>query len=441
MIKKPARPKNIANDIIDAVERATSKWTRQRKAEERHPSVRRYRASRMTKEPRMTQKEACWQVLEEAYIRASNNGRLPAKVRQIFYQARPKIMALTDDRELEYGYFSQTLVPDYIEEHDVDWNVVYDARGHFEEPHTNRCIGCGTIEVNNYLRAKRAPKVIAAEFSDANVDIIGPEGGFSAILYIEKEGFGPLLKAVNLANRYDLMIISNKGLSVIAARHLIDQVCGGNDLPLFVLHDFDFDGFKIFGTLQRDTRRYQFSSAIEVIDLGLRLGDIEGLEREPAAATKVNEQSLRSQLAQNGATAEETEFLLNDRVELNALTSEALLEMIERKLNAYGLKKVVPGDDLLGKTYLVFHRSNELEAEFEKIEEKFKESTIEVPKDLRIKIGAILKKYPALRWDDAIKVVLDETRLSDVMAEKQKAKRDSGDFTGDDDTEDDGDDD
>jgi hypothetical protein len=237
------------------------------------------------------------------------------------------------------------------------------------------------------------------------------------------------------------MIISNKGLSVIAARHLIDQVCGGNDLPLFVLHDFDFDGFKIFGTLQRDTRRYQFSSAIEVIDLGLRLGDIEGLEREPAAATKVNEQSLRSQLAQNGATAEETEFLLNDRVELNALTSEALLEMIERKLNAYGLKKVVPGDDLLGKTYLVFHRSNELEAEFEKIEEKFKESTIEVPKDLRIKIGAILKKYPALRWDDAIKVVLDETRLSDVMAEKQKAKRDSGDFTGDDDTEDDGDDD
>ena len=79
------------------------------------------------------------------------DGALPATARQIYYQARPKIMALTDDKELQYGYFSQTLLPDYIEEHGVDWDVVYDARGHFEEPHTNRRIGCGTIEVGNYL--------------------------------------------------------------------------------------------------------------------------------------------------------------------------------------------------------------------------------------------------------------------------------------------------
>ena len=47
---------------------------------------------------------------------ASGPGRLPATARQIFYQARPKIMALTDDKELRYKYFSQTLLPDYIEE-------------------------------------------------------------------------------------------------------------------------------------------------------------------------------------------------------------------------------------------------------------------------------------------------------------------------------------
>jgi len=73
---------------------------------------------------------------------------------------------------------------------------------------------------------------------------------------------------VNLANRYDLLIISTKGVSVTAARQLIDRICGDNDLPLFVLHDFDVAGFMIFGTLQRDTRRYQFSNDIEVIDLG-----------------------------------------------------------------------------------------------------------------------------------------------------------------------------
>ena len=60
-----ARPRNIANDIIDAVETATSKWTRQKKSEERQPGNIRYRASRMTREPRTTQKEAAWQVMKE----------------------------------------------------------------------------------------------------------------------------------------------------------------------------------------------------------------------------------------------------------------------------------------------------------------------------------------------------------------------------------------
>jgi len=144
-------------------------------------------------------------------------GTAPRLARQIFYQARPKIMAMTDDKELQYGYFSQTLLPDYIEEHGVDWNVVYDARGHFEEPHTNRRIGCGTIEVGNYLQALKGPEVIAAEFADATVDIIGPSGNISGVLFCEKEGFNPLFKAVNLANRYDVMIVSTKGVSVTAA--------------------------------------------------------------------------------------------------------------------------------------------------------------------------------------------------------------------------------
>src|ERR1700719_3745744 len=117
------RPRNVANDILDAVESATAKWTKQKKSEERHPGNIRYRMSRMTKEPRTSQKDAAWEILEAAYMAASGNDTLPALVRQIFYQARPKIMELTDDKQLDYGYFSQVLVPDYIEEHGVDWNV------------------------------------------------------------------------------------------------------------------------------------------------------------------------------------------------------------------------------------------------------------------------------------------------------------------------------
>ena len=426
---KSARPRSIAHDIIDAVETATSKWTRQKKSEERHPGMVRYRTSRMTREPRTTQKEAAWQIMEEAYMAASGNDALPALARQIFYQARPKIMAMTEDKELQYGYFSQTLLPDYIEEHGVDWNVVYDARGHFEEPHTNRRNGCGTIEVGNYLHAMKEPDIVPAEFSDANIDIIGPSGNLSAVLFCEKEGFGPLFKAVNLANRYDLMIISTKGVSVTAARRLIDNICGDHDLPLFVLHDFDVAGFLILGTLQRDTRRYQFSSAVEVIDLGLRLADIASLEREPAAATRTIPDTLRAQLAENGATDAEIAILLSERVELNAMSSDALIAMIERKLKTYGLKKVIPDDDLLGKAYQAFHRSQQLRAKFQKIEDEFEDTGIEVPRNLNEQIRTILDEHGDLRWDDAIQIVLDETQLDRVRTEKQKAKKKSGDFT------------
>jgi hypothetical protein len=442
--EKPARPRNIANDILDAVETATSKWTRQKKSEERHPGNIRYRASRMTREPRTTQKEAAWKVMQQAYMAASGNGTLPASARQIYYQARPKIMAMTDDKELAYGYFSQTLLPDYIEEHGVHWDVVYDARGHFLEPHTNRRIGCGTIEVGNYLHAIKEPSIVPAEFSDANIDIIGPAGNLSAALFCEKEGFNPLFKAVNLADRFDLMIISTKGVSVTAARQLVDNICGDYDLPLFVLHDFDVAGFLILGTLQRDTRRYQFSSAIEVIDLGLRLADIEGLEREPAAATRTSAHMLRTQLAENGAADAEIDILLTERVELNAMPSDALIAMIERKLKAYGLKKVIPQNDaLLTETYRAFHRSQELREKFEEIKDEFeKEDTeIEVPKDLKERVGTVLGKHGDLRWDDAIQIVLDDRQLDRVRAEKQKAKKKSGDFTDGDEEADDKDED
>src|SRR3954469_20545998 len=105
------RPRNIANDILDCVEIATAKWTRQKKSEERHPGNVRYRVSRMTREPRITQKDAASQVMEAAYMMASTGDTLPAKARQLYYQARPKVMAMTDDKELAQGYFTQQLLP------------------------------------------------------------------------------------------------------------------------------------------------------------------------------------------------------------------------------------------------------------------------------------------------------------------------------------------
>ena len=56
---------------------------------------------------------------------------------------------------------------------------------------------------------------------------------------------------------------------------------------------------------------------------------------------------MAANLRKNGATAEEIEFLLSERVELNALASDELVDFIEGKLDALGIGKVVPDEETL----------------------------------------------------------------------------------------------
>jgi hypothetical protein len=59
--------------------------------------------------------------------------------------------------------------------------------------------------------------------------------------------------------------------------------------------------------LGRHTRRYTFMNRIEVIDLGLRLVDVEkhGLESE-SVEYRESARSIRATLAESGATQAET---------------------------------------------------------------------------------------------------------------------------------------
>ena len=99
-------------------------------------------------------------------------------------------------------------------------------------------------------------------------------------------------------------------------------------MPLLVLHDFDKSGFSIVGTLRRCTRRYRFGHghASRVIDLGLRLEDVDGLETEDVCIARNRDKAPRN-LRENGATEAEIEFLLEQRVELNAFASDELVEL------------------------------------------------------------------------------------------------------------------
>jgi hypothetical protein len=232
----------IGSAIVTALESVTGKWAKQRKAEERdHRRRLRQRAQLIDKPERISTKQAAWEVMRAAYLKASDNGQLPAKPRQIMYAARPAILDITGKDTLDDGYFTQTLLPDYIEEHAeecADWDIVWDARGTFTEPHTGREVPLGTLEVREYLglRATGAPSITVSTSSD--YDTQGPEHRFDTILFVEKEGFAPLFNAVHLAQRYDLGVMSTKGMSVTAARMLLDRLSDRGLKRILVLHDF-----------------------------------------------------------------------------------------------------------------------------------------------------------------------------------------------------------
>jgi len=233
----------------------------------------------------MTIKEAAYSVMEKAYLDASGNGDLPANARQIMYAARGTILELTGRQKLDDNYFTQTLLPDFQEDNPeltADWNVAYDARGHFVEPHTQREIGLGTIQVRDYL-GEEAEIGPAVSLSGSQLyPTHGPLNRYKTILFVEKEGFKPLLEAAQIAERFDLGIMSTKGMSVTASRELLDELSASEHLEkVVILHDFDVYGFSIFGTLFNNTRRYKFKNKVTVVDSGLRLEDVEELGLDP----------------------------------------------------------------------------------------------------------------------------------------------------------------
>src|SRR4029453_11932743 len=156
-----------------------------------------------------------------------------------------------------------------------DWDVAYDARGHFTEPHRDRLsapsgmtrVPLGTLEVRAYLQAE-AGDPLDLHHVPMDFPTVGPANRFSSVLFLEKEGFTQLLDRAQIAERYDIGIMSTKGMSVVAARKLIDELTD-EGIRVFVVRDFDIAGFSIAKTLTGDTRRYEFGNDIDVVDLGI----------------------------------------------------------------------------------------------------------------------------------------------------------------------------
>ena len=408
-----------ASDITALTMKVTKKWAKQIKREERNSRAALNRRQNLYSD-RINQTDVLWKVIPKAYLKASSGGTLPAHARQIYYAAREEIRELTD-RAVDSKYFTQNLLPRYVKAHPDetrDWWVVYDPRGNFIEPHTDKRVPIGTLQVDEYLREIDGHKVESLELQDSfalEYPTCGTSNRISAVLFIEKEGFNPLFSATKLAERYDLAIMSTKGQSVVAARKLVDQLCRANGgVPLLVLHDLDKEGLSIAQNLtsvscaaeDAGRVRYEFENEINVIDLGLRLEDVTKWKLEPERVRfkgGFDEFSI--------ATPKEREFLRsNQRVELNAFASADFIEWIEGKLDKHGIKKLVPDGATIEAAYrrslqaaIINSEVQALAADAEKRASKAK-----LPKGLVRRIKKAMAVGPPHPWDHELASIVKE---------------------------------
>jgi hypothetical protein len=386
--------------ILAGLEKVTRKWTKQRKSEERQARRRSDRQT-MWAFQRLPLKEICYAHMQLAWDRTSDQSRLPTYWRQVYYVMREICDRDPDcDRPLKDSTF-KGILEDYLVDYEPGWDVLRGARGVFKEPHARRDdngLAMSTLNVRLYL--ERGPADSRIGPIPMRFPTAGAENRIAAVLICEKEGFDELLIAAHVPQRYDLALMSTKGISALAARDL----AAGIGVPCFTLHDLDKNGFVM-------AAGFPFAT-----DIGLRLTDVDDWGLTPERQHHLNPSKTRDNLLRNGATEAEAEFIsAGQRVELNMLTGRQFIDFVEQKLDQHGVKKLIPDDNVLGIAWRRAHailRVNELIrtltdfTQSDQSPDSHRHDPVPpVPDDLAERIRAELQRDPTRCWDDVVGVL------------------------------------
>lgn len=283
-----------------------------------------------------TIKKIVFAVLPEAIRRASGDGKYPFSARGLYYQVRPLIQAYTK-KELSYDYFTPPLLTEYQQIHGTIPELYYEARGVLIEPHTGKEVPLGTREVAAYR----------------------PEPWtFNKILYVEKTGLLPILRAGRLAEKYDMALMSGQGFASRSAKELLaDFEREFQDVTILCLHDCDISGHEIVRTLAEGTRTSKHK--IKVHNLGLNAADVKeyDLETEVVYIKQTPPEEFLNRLSRverrfflGRMSAMKNGIIKGNRCELNAFRPDELLDYVEKKLSALGLaSKILPPEEVLIK--------------------------------------------------------------------------------------------
>ncbi|MFB4321617.1 ATP-binding protein [Priestia sp. BR_2] len=259
--------------------------------------------------------------LDAAIEKTSGGGQYIFSQRQLYYAIRPYIMDAFEGKQPNYNYFC-AVITDYEAEYGDISGMYRDPRGTLYHPHTGEEIPLGTIAVQQYNR---------------------PRWTFNKIIFIEKEGYFASLRDVGFPEKYDCALLSSKGYASRAVKDLFDLL-GETDeeIQFFCVHDADAAGTKIFETLQEATSARP-GRKVKVINLGL---DPEEAIEMGLQVESFDETSRRRPVA-DYVSWEWADWLQQNRVELNAMSTPEFIEWLENKMHEHGVGKVIPSYEVL----------------------------------------------------------------------------------------------
>lgn len=258
--------------------------------------------------------------LDESIDKASGSREYRFSLRQLFYAVRPHVLDLLKV-EPGYNYFAK-IITDFEAENGEIEGMYRDPRGTVYHPHTREEIQLGTMQVEQYQR---------------------PEHTFNKVIYCEKEGIFPILKAAQWPEHHDCALMTSKGFASRAARDLLDLLGESDEeLQVFCIHDADASGTLIYQSLQEGTKARP-GRKVQIINLGL--------EPEEALDMGLQVEDVKRDTNKRQPVAEYVDedwqdWLQAHRVELNAMSTPQLLAWLDKKMKAYEGKLIPPGDVL-----------------------------------------------------------------------------------------------
>ena len=327
-------------------------------------------------------------------------------LRQLYYAIRP-IVKTELNEELAYGHFTG-IVTEYEEKAGEDIPDMYrDGRGALYHPHLHEQIALSTQMIESYQP---------------------PKWTFNKILYIEKEGFFPVLKDEMWPEKHDCALLTSKGYASRAAKDLIDGLGDSEEeITFYCIHDADAYGTTIYQALQEATKARP-ARKVKVVNLGLEPeeGLANGLESERIKQKRDKMGKIIIKPVAEYVSSEWADWLQTHRIELNAMSTPQFLQWLDDKMEEHDQCKLIAPADIM--TQELHDKAREILTQT-LIEEILEESDLEgrvnreyaklIPildekaNELTKDVTLALQKDPVQSWrDPVLKVAVDVVESS-----------------------------